>query len=85
MCPQNSCKVCPEGNLGEHVEEKIFLVNVNKFSLFYSKNLQSLSLRKPQSLTSSDAINEEINRAVKMAGMILGAADSLIPRSEPVS
>lgn len=85
MCPQNSCKVCPEGNLGEHVEEKIFLVNVNKFSLFYSKNLQCLSLRKPQSLTSSDAINEEINRAVKMAGMILGAADSLIPRSEPVS
>lgn len=53
--------------------------------LFYSKNLQCLSLRKPQSLTSSDAINEEINRAVKMAGMILGAADSLIPRSEPVS
>lgn len=33
MCPQNSFKVCTEGNLGEHVEEKIFLENVNKFNV----------------------------------------------------
>lgn len=64
---------------------KIFLVNENKSSLFYSKILQCLSLRKPQSLTSSDAINEEINRAVEIGWDDPGAADSLVPRSEPVS